>query len=407
MLRAGYADADSFAAAWRAGSDTLASRLRQRCGPDFILVGNCGFGTKYAWFNGWTREDFPFQEGGTWYTNMFLPTGGYFADEARFRAPTCNQIFTPTVDADPYDANTVRKMRFGLGSAALGTGVATIGDNTRRLFEPPFDTWWFDEYAVDLATGRASGLRADTGWLGTAKGSWYQMIWSGTGPDAVTNPDFESSVTDGWTYWSHPSVQSSLDRDTTTAAKGRASAHIHVATAGSADWYVSLTTTGTLAMQAWQNYSATFWARASKPRPITISASVPGTSYALSTLDVGTEWHHYQVVLIPRVACVAQLAFALAAADGDVWLDDVHLEAGATDLYRRDFANGIVLVNPAEVALTVPLEAPFRKILGTVDPVVNDGTEVTAVTVPPSDAIFLIGRDVIPPAAIRDLRAVR
>jgi len=58
-------------------------------------------------------------------------------------------------------------------------------------------------------------------------------------------------------------------------------------------------------------------------------------------------------------------------------------------------------------ALTVPLQASFRKILGTVDPTVNDGTWVTEVTVPPSDAIFMIGRDVSPPAAPRDLRLVR
>ena len=57
-------------------------------------------------------------------------------------------------------------------------------------------------------------------------------------------------------------------------------------------------------------------------------------------------------------------------------------------------------------AITVPLETAFRKILGTTDPVVNDGSRVTEVTVPPSDALFLIGRDTIPPAAPSDLRIV-
>ena len=85
--------------------------------------------------------------------------------------------------------------------------------------------------------------------------------------------------------------------------------------------------------------------------------------------------------------------FCLAADDGDVWLDDVHFQAGATNVYRRDFQNGIVLVNPAAQALTVPLEPTFRRILGTADPVVNDGSMVTEVTVPPSDALFLIGGD--------------
>jgi hypothetical protein len=103
------------------------------------------------------------------------------------------------------------------------------------------------------------------------------------------------------------------------------------------------------------------------------------------------------------------LHLSLAADDGDVWLDDVHLQAGATNLYRRDFQNGIVLVNPAAQALTVPLERSFLKILGTADPVVNDGSTVTEVTVPPSDARFLLvplGGDSVPPATIRDLHTI-
>jgi hypothetical protein len=406
VQRAGYADAASFEAAWRAGGDTLASRLRRKCGPDFILVGNCGSGTKYETFNGWTRENFPFQQGGTWYENMFRTTGGYFADEALFRAPTCNQIFTPTSGTNPYEPNTTRRMRFALGSAALGTGVAILGDENRRILDPPFDTWWFDEYAVDLTTGRASDRRADTGWLGTASGAWYQMIWAGSGLDAVTDADFESSVTDGWGFWAAASVAATVTRDATAAAKGSASARIHVPNAGVADWYVAFGTLGTLTMRAGWSYSATFWAKASKPRRITVSAAVPGTSYAQSSLDVGTAWRQYQVILIPRVVCTAHLQFSLAADDGDVWLDDVHFQEGATNLYRRDFQNGIVLVNPAVQSLTVPLETAFRKILGTTDPVVNDGSRVTEVTVPPSDALFLIGRDTIPPAAPSDLRIV-
>jgi hypothetical protein len=75
-------------------------------------------------------------------------------------------------------------------------------------------------------------------------------------------------------------------------------------------------------------------------------------------------------------------------------------------IWRRDFENGIVLVNPAAQALTVPLERTFQKILGTADPVVNDGSRVTEVTVPPSDAIFLLG-DGVSPATPRDLRIIR
>ena len=55
-----------------------------------------------------------------------------------------------------------------------------------------------------------------------------------------------------------------------------------------------------------------------------------------------------------------------------MWLDDIHLQNDVTNLYRRDFQNGIVLVNPAAQVMTAPLEREYRKILGTRDPVIND-----------------------------------
>lgn len=407
FARAGYPDAGSFDAAWLAATDTIASRLRRLCGPDCILVGNCAAGTKYAWFNGWMRENFPFQMGGTWYENMFRAVGGYFGDEAAFLAPTHNYIFTAAEGTDPYSATNARKVRLGLGSAALGTGFAVFGPSDRDPRTAPFHGWWYDEYAVDLATGAASASPGHAGWLGEARGDCYQMIWAGDGPDAVTNPDFESSVTDGWWLWFDAASPASVARDTTTSATGGASARIHVASAGAYDWHVAYASTGSLPMSAYGTYAATFWARASRARAITVAAAVTGTSYATGTAQLDTEWRRYQVVLSPGVSCTAQLRFWLGLDDGDVWLDDVHLQQGVTGVYRRDFANGTVLVNPSDAALTVPLGATFRRILGTVDPATNDGASVTVVTVPAGDAVFLVGADPVAPAAPRDLRIAR
>jgi hypothetical protein len=100
----------------------------------------------------------------------------------------------------------------------------------------------------------------------------------------------------------------------------------------------------------------------------------------------------------------AQLQFHLGGQAGDVWVDDVHFQQGVTSLWRRDFQNGIVLVNPAFTPMTAPLGQSFRRISGVSDPATNDGAIVTQITVPPSDARFLIGDDQIAPAAINDLR---
>ena len=158
--RAGYPDRTSFDVAWKAGTDTLASRLRALAGPTPILAGNCAQGTKYAWFNGWMRENFPLQNGGTWELNMFRDPGGYFVDEARHLQPTYNWIFSSIwAGTDPYSPTNTRVARYGLASATLGQGYGVVGVPERQSRLEPYHEWWYDEYAVDLATGQASTER--------------------------------------------------------------------------------------------------------------------------------------------------------------------------------------------------------------------------------------------------------
>src|SRR5262249_48372634 len=117
-------------------------------------------------------------------------------------------------------------------------------------------------------------------------------------------------------------------------------------------------------------------------------------------------WRHYQVSFVATGTGTCWLQFHLASEAGDVWLDDVHMQQGVSNVYRRDFQNGTVLVNPSSDVQTVVLERPFGRILGTVDPGTNDGTWSANYSMPPQDALFLIGTDSAPPAAIRDLHPV-
>jgi Hypothetical glycosyl hydrolase family 15/Carbohydrate binding domain len=403
FARAGYASAAAFDAGWRAGSDTLAARLRQLSGPTPILVGNCGYGTKYAWFNGWMRENFPNQGGGTWYSNMLNETGGYLKDDGHFRTPTNNFIFSGTgFPGTPYVTENLRQLRYGLGSAALGDGYGVFGYIGRVTDTYPYWTWWYDEYAVDLATGQSSGLAQHTGWLGQPRGPYYQMIWVGTGADAVTNPDVETDLT-GWT--SYFAVPGGMSRDATTAGQGAASLRVHTDGSSTVDWHANIASSGTLAMFAGGTYSATFWAKASSTRTIPVVANETGVGeLARQYVVVDTNWRQYQVALVPNRSGSARLQFYLGLEAGDVWLDDLHLQQGSTTLYRRDFDNGAVLVNPGPADLTVPLGAGYRRILGTVSPGVNDGTAAATITVPSRDARFLIAAatDTIPPAPIND-----
>jgi hypothetical protein len=62
----------------------------------------------------------------------------------------------------------------------------------------------------------------------------------------------------------------------------------------------------------------------------------------------------------------------------------------ANGVWRRDFANGIALVNNSNSTQTVPLGGTFRRIRGTQDPTINNGATTTSATLPPQDALILL-----------------
>jgi Hypothetical glycosyl hydrolase family 15 len=96
---------------------------------------------------------------------------------------------------------------------------------------------------------------------------------------------------------------------------------------------------------------------------------------------------------------------------GVVWFDELDQKLGAGQtkptaawqkgVWRRDFDNGIVLVNPkGNGPQTVTLETSYVKIKGTQDPVTNSGATVTTVTLKDRDGIILLrANPVTKPAA--------
>jgi hypothetical protein len=64
--------------------------------------------------------------------------------------------------------------------------------------------------------------------------------------------------------------------------------------------------------------------------------------------------------------------------------------AWSQEVWRRDFENGIVLVNPTIFARTVKLEPGLRRLAGNQDPAVNNGSAASQVTLGPRDGIVLL-----------------
>jgi hypothetical protein len=404
FVRAGYSTKPAFDAAWLTATDTLANRLRRLAGANYVLIGNCAQGTKYASFNGWMRENFPYQNGGTWYENMYRVPGGYFTDEAKFRQPTHNYLFTAASNsAFPYSPSNTRKVRLGLGSAALGEGYNIFGPSDLDALTFPYHHWWYDEYAVDIATAIADSSLSHVGWLGQPVTPAYQMIWVGTNPDAVTNPSFETDLSN-WTFINN-GIPATWERDTTRSAVGRASLHVTANVAAPATFSVNLATTGSLPLVANQLYSVTFWAKASRATQFDVVAGASGgSSVAVRTASVDTTWRQYQIALVPYASQTSQLYLFIGQMQAELWIDDVHFQAGASTVFRRDFQNGTVLVNPASSTMSVPLGQWFQKIRGITDPVINNGAFITTASVPALDALFLIGQDTTPPSTVLDLR---
>jgi hypothetical protein len=140
---------------------------------------------------------------------------------------------------------------------------------------------------------------------------------------------------------------------------------------------------------------------AGAPNGVVLYRSVPlvaGTTYTLSfqaradkPVPLTTNWRTFELPLTSAgTDPVAQLRFILGGTAGSIWLDNVKLQVGDRNIYRRDFEHGVALVNPTAAPATINLGGTFRKIKGTQDPQVNDGSLVTSVTLPAKDGLILL-----------------
>jgi hypothetical protein len=148
------------------------------------------------------------------------------------------------------------------------------------------------------------------------------------------------------------------------------------------------------------------WARASVPQEIVLhlySTSCPQLRCLNDRrVQVGTTWEQFEIPFVASGTATAGLNIFVQQ-PGTVWLDDVSLREGDASVYRRDFENGIVLLNYTTAALAVDLGGSFRRLDIPGSPV-DDGALVTTETLAPSDGRILLRSSTPappPPAAPR------
>jgi hypothetical protein len=210
----------------------------------------------------------------------------------------------------------------------------------------------------------------------------------------LQNGDFAAG-TSGW--FGYPTGASGIfSTDATTFHSAPAAARIDVAGVGPGGEFKVWQ--DPIPLQALQSYTLSFWARASTPQQIQVhfySENCPALRcWNDREFCVGTSWSRYEISFASTGTASAGLNLFVHE-PGTVWLDDVSLRTGDTTLYRRDFDNGVALLNYTNVPQTVDLGGTFWRLRIEGHPVF-DGAPVVSEMVPPSDARIVM-RDSVPP----------
>lgn len=398
----GYA---AFDAAWNEGLRRYEERLRELVGDDRLIYVNWG-APNYDLLNGNNFEGFPMRDGTAygvpWQATVFGPRdgGGYLEWLARSRQPNLSTIQTYEDDGGPdptgdgsYDNPArrkgfrpdYRKMRFGLCTALLGDGFFSYEVNTNG--HASLGLLWFDEY--DNAGRRR-------GYLGRPLGPARRAVGLPTSRVLTRGGRFETTADlRRWELWADEEAgyRARMTLDDDRPATGRSSLRVTVEAASGVDWRVSLGSR--VAVRRGLDYTLSFRARADGAREL--SAVVQQTRSPWRTrIDFGavrlsTGWRRYVLCAPCRAGdSRADLLLQFGQSLGDVWIDDVRLQVGNAQIWRRDFRGGVALVNAGTRARTVPLHGAFRHIKGRQVPSVNNGKLVRRVRLRPRDGVILL-----------------
>jgi len=422
--RAGYPDSASLDTAWVAAKAYFMRELRAaavRAGrPDFIITGNGVSGRAYDQANGWMREGWPGQQGGTWTSNLLWTPGGQLADWYGFSAwqPAVSWLFAFTCATgdscagfNPDSVGARQTLRYVQGTAALTGAVAVYEPSKAALAQGGgYHRYWFDEWAADTSTGQCVRDAALEGWLGRPTSQPYvtaPAIYSG-GDKLQGIGGFEvGTLGSAWSWgFSGGSGQASYAVVNDTVATGTYALRIRIGTKQVADWSASLNGNVFGYATIGQTVVLSFKARSSNGRPVQAhivnkpgSGSLPRASWSnLSRSWISpTGWTQYRLVGTATATDSITAAFWCGDTSGTVWIDDVQLHVGGArgGSWVRQFQRGVVVVNPQTYADTITFGRATRRLTTQAgkNPDVNNGALQlggTSIVVPAKDARFLL-----------------
>lgn len=363
-------DPDAFDAAWRAGLLHQLRRLRELL-PNAILSGHAqdindpeiaaifnatsiGFDLpdviegRIPFADAWSRYQ-------AWQMQARPPVGTMIESAVPLQIGygygylPWENIPTPTLhfarDYYPY-------MRFGLAFTLMHDGYFAheIGDTWHG------NDWWYDELDYDLGYP-----------LGPAQ---FINVTGREIANLIVNGNFESPLGFDWELWADSSegYAATLTGDTLDAVVGTVSARIDVTSAHGAMDRAELRQQNR-ELQQGVTYDVTFWAKGSEAREIvvaTMRGSPPWTNYGLfKEVAIDGEWREYHLTFTANANTNnSRLQFMFGRSPGTIWIDDVRLVERPPDVMRREFENGLVLLNASREPQTITLGPGYRRLKG-------------------------------------------
>lgn len=359
----------------RQGINTLLARTRANEGWGVPVVGNSTPSAYWRqYLNGIFHEGF--DDWSRW--SDVMPV--YRTMTSQYVTPPMSVIYANSPHGDDY-----QKVRFDLAAALMGDGYFVFDSGE---YFAPHPLWWYDEY--DNA-GRGKG------YLGQPLGPAYRLIDSLSTANLTAGGRFENQqdFENGPLYAHAPAGYTAtltLDSD---AAEGNYSAKITNMGPYGATWYIKLDSPPFVAASN-TDYTLSFWAKATEPFEVLLWVEGPDIggvhhNHLSPRLVISTTWQLHQLSFpVEQGSTEERVYFVLGELPGAIWLDDVRIQEGSVELWRRDFEGGTVLWNATPLTQTVDLGQTFYKIRGSQDPLVNDGSAVQVVGLPPRDGLILL-----------------
>lgn len=422
---------DVLHSAWLAAFNSYFDRMKRELGPSSILLGNPGelpLDPKlFSRMNGFMYEFFtPYQiaDNGDWMTQNASRWYRYYhvlqKAERYFRAPqvyatqfhgfklgTVNGELTENglADRNPaVEARDYQRARFGLASTLLGNGFFCY-DYVDNSTAP---TIWFDEYSVNEQGVAEKSIEAK-GYLGQPLASAEELAYVS---EEVFSHDFEDGspalplgifFNDNLATTNDPKYVISGKRSglfTHNPSEGEGG----VLVLGSSPDYITLEQ-GAI-YQLVLDYRIIGYEPKREGAVISAMISDFAANNSSGRFQSSTVWSiDFSGDLEGHLRASARIENAgfgagLFAVDKvDFSIDNIRLVKAAGGGFRRDFENGVVLVNPTSESVTFSFEqiqgplarTNLRRISGSQVPSVNNGQAVVGdITLASGDGLILL-----------------